>query len=184
MIIAATGDIHSPVYYDLFVKSMENLRPDLDLFLIDVAGINVDGEFEKRISYLRWLENKFDYQPSKQRIQTIRKFMEEAKKEKTPSKKIGKLHNLLSKTFVLFVFHGGKVYIDAVDRRYSLDILQLFVDIELALRLHKYPPSRMLNMLKRMECPLSRSPQWRDTCGVGEEDPHITKWIQYLTDRT
>jgi len=164
---------------------------NFDLFLVDVAGIDVDGEFDKRIGYLRWLENQFEYQPSRQRIQTVRRFMEEARKEKTPVRKIEKLHNLLSKTSLSFVFHRGKLYINSPPDLISSDFvwgwdqsIQLFVDIELALRLHKYPPSRMLNMLKRMECPLSRSPQWRDTCGVGEEDPHITKWIQYLTDRS
>lgn len=34
MIIAATGDIHSPLYYDLFVKSIDNLQVQPDLFLI------------------------------------------------------------------------------------------------------------------------------------------------------
>jgi len=34
MLIAATADIHSPVYYDLFVKSINNLQKQLDLFLI------------------------------------------------------------------------------------------------------------------------------------------------------
>jgi len=34
MIIAATSDIHSPNYYDLFIKSINNLTTEPDLFLI------------------------------------------------------------------------------------------------------------------------------------------------------
>jgi Icc-related predicted phosphoesterase len=40
MIIVATADIHSPVYYDLFVKSVNNLASQPDLFLI--AGDLID----------------------------------------------------------------------------------------------------------------------------------------------
>jgi len=46
MIIAATGDIHSPIYYELFVKSLENLRVKPDLFLL--AGDMIDrGKIEE-----------------------------------------------------------------------------------------------------------------------------------------
>ncbi len=162
---------------------------DVDLFLVDIAEIDVDEEFEKRINYLKWLENQFEYEPSRQRIQTIRRFMEEAIKEKTTVKKLGKLNKSLASASVFFVFHGGNLYTTNINPLGGFvwgwdQSLQLFVDIELALRLHKYPPSKMKEVLKNMKCPLTQSPQWRDTCGVGEEDPHITKWIQYLTDRT
>ena len=40
MLFATTADIHSPVYYDLFVKSINNLQKQPDLFLI--AGDLID----------------------------------------------------------------------------------------------------------------------------------------------
>lgn len=46
MIIAATGDIHSPLNYELFVKSINNLQANPDLFLItgDVIDRKSTGE--------------------------------------------------------------------------------------------------------------------------------------------
>jgi len=49
MIIAATGDVHSPQYYEEFVKAVEELRTKPDLFLITGDMINrgrID-EFDK-----------------------------------------------------------------------------------------------------------------------------------------
>jgi len=40
MLIAATGDIHSPIHYELFVKSIDNLQVKSELFLI--AGDLID----------------------------------------------------------------------------------------------------------------------------------------------
>jgi Icc-related predicted phosphoesterase len=49
MIIAATGDIHSPRYFDLFVKAMEELHVEPDLFLLagDVIHRGKVDEYEK-----------------------------------------------------------------------------------------------------------------------------------------
>ena len=52
MIIAATGDIHSPMYFELFVKAVEDLQVEItqpDLFLIvgDVINRGVIEEYHK-----------------------------------------------------------------------------------------------------------------------------------------
>ena len=52
MKIVATGDIHSPLYYDLFVKSINNLQLQPDLFLIagdliDRKGTRDEGPFKE-----------------------------------------------------------------------------------------------------------------------------------------
>ncbi len=49
MIIAATGDVHSPQYYEEFVKSVDNLVAKPDLFLIagDMISRGELGEYEK-----------------------------------------------------------------------------------------------------------------------------------------
>lgn len=49
MLIAATGDFHLPVHFSLFVKSMEDLKVDPDLFLIvgDVIDRGKIEEFRK-----------------------------------------------------------------------------------------------------------------------------------------
>jgi Icc-related predicted phosphoesterase len=49
MIIAATGDIHSPIYYEDFLKALEELPPNIDLFLIvgDMIDRGVIDEYEK-----------------------------------------------------------------------------------------------------------------------------------------
>jgi len=49
MIIAASGDIHSPRYFDLFVESVENMhvKPDLFFFTGDVIHRGKIDEYEK-----------------------------------------------------------------------------------------------------------------------------------------
>ena len=49
MIIAATGDIHSPRYFELFVKSIEDLHVNPDLFLLagDVINRGKVDEYQK-----------------------------------------------------------------------------------------------------------------------------------------
>lgn len=49
MIIASAGDIHSPRYYDLFVKSMEDIHVNPDLFLLvgDVIHRGKVEEYQK-----------------------------------------------------------------------------------------------------------------------------------------
>ena len=46
MIIAATGDIHSPRYFDLFVKAIEDLHINPDLFLL-VGDVIERGKVEE-----------------------------------------------------------------------------------------------------------------------------------------
>lgn len=60
MIIAATGDIHSPISYDLFIKSMDNIRNSPELFLI--AGDLVDRKSTRDqgpFNELRKISNAF-----------------------------------------------------------------------------------------------------------------------------
>ncbi len=49
MLIAATGDVHSPQYYDEFVRAIDMLQKKPDLFLIvgDMIGRGEPGEYEK-----------------------------------------------------------------------------------------------------------------------------------------
>jgi Icc-related predicted phosphoesterase len=49
MIIAATGDIHSPQYYDEFVRAVDTMKAKPDLFLMvgDMIGRGEINEYEK-----------------------------------------------------------------------------------------------------------------------------------------
>ena len=60
MILAATADIHSPVYYDLFQKSLDRVKTEIDLFLI--AGDLIDRSSTREIgplNELRKVSNAF-----------------------------------------------------------------------------------------------------------------------------